>query len=380
MRNLMRGVARLLLHLLGSDERGVVGVLVALLLGGGVLTGLGALVIDVGQLYQNRAELQNGADAAALAVAKSCATGTCTPTLATQYANENASELTGNTAAVGVVCGSGTLGACPVSSGSLDCPAAPAAGQQGYVDVHTSTKLANGTTILPASFAKTLLGNSSYTGTTVQACSQAAWGGVPSNMLSTAFTISACEWDKATTSGTVYAQPPPSTPSTTLDRQIKLRNSGAGGGGCTNYPSPADAVSKYGWITETGGCTLQIAGPTYSVLNATPSPNCNTPLFDDAQNAQNHAVGSWIYVPVYTSVTGTSPNFVYNLKGIAGFVVTGYNIPGGSNNFYSDWLKSSNNCSGGTYCINGYFVQALLPVSGAFGAANLGLGMIKVTG
>ena len=383
MRNLMRGVARPLLHLLGRDQRGVVGVLVALLLGGGVLTGLGALVIDVGQLYQNRAELQNGADAAALAVAKSCATGTCTPALAAQYANENASALTGNTAAVGIVCGSGSvlLVACGASTGALDCPAAPAVGQVGYVDVHTSTKLANNSTILPASFAKTLLGNSGYTGTTVQACSQTAWGGAPSNALSTAFTISACEWDKATSSGTVYAQPPPATPSTTLDRQIKLRSSGAGGGGCTNYPSPADAISKYGWVSETGGCTLQIAGPTYSVLNATPSPNCNTPLWDDAQNAQNHALGSWIYVPVYTKVTGTSPNFVYTLLGIAGFVVTGYNIPGSSFNHYTDWLKGSSfDCTGGTYCINGYFVQDILLTSGTFGPANLGLYMTTLTG
>ena len=53
-----------------------------MLIAGGVLFGMGALVIDVGQLYQNRAELQNGADAGALAVAKSCAQGTCTPSIA----------------------------------------------------------------------------------------------------------------------------------------------------------------------------------------------------------------------------------------------------------------------------------------------------------
>src|ERR1039457_1222087 len=82
MRNLILGLARPVLRLLGRDERGAVGVLVAMMLGAGVLTGMGALVIDVGQLYQERAELQNGADAAALAVAESCATGTCTPSIA----------------------------------------------------------------------------------------------------------------------------------------------------------------------------------------------------------------------------------------------------------------------------------------------------------
>src|ERR1035438_6105259 len=159
MRNLIRGLARSL-RLLGRDERGAIGVLVAVLLGAGVLTGMGALVVDVGQLYQERAELQNGADAAALAVAKSCATGTCAPTLSAQYANEHASALTGHTAA-SVVCGSGTLGICPTFTGALDdCPVGPPSGVAGYVDVRTSTKLSGGSTLLPPVFAKTLLGNS----------------------------------------------------------------------------------------------------------------------------------------------------------------------------------------------------------------------------
>ena len=77
MRDLMASRARPILRLLRRDERGAIGVLVAIFIGAGVLTGMGALVIDVGQLYQERAELQNGADAAALGVAKSCALGTC---------------------------------------------------------------------------------------------------------------------------------------------------------------------------------------------------------------------------------------------------------------------------------------------------------------
>jgi len=64
MRDLMAPLIRLVRLRLRQDERGVIGVLVAVLIGGGVLTGMGALVVDLGQLYQERAELQNGADAA----------------------------------------------------------------------------------------------------------------------------------------------------------------------------------------------------------------------------------------------------------------------------------------------------------------------------
>ena len=71
-----------------------------------VLLGMGALVIDVGQLYAERRELQNGADAAALAVAQDCAGGDCLDetTTADTYADDNAHD---GEAGVDEVCGSG---------------------------------------------------------------------------------------------------------------------------------------------------------------------------------------------------------------------------------------------------------------------------------
>ncbi len=90
-------------------------------------------------------------------------------------------------------------------------------------------------------------------------------------------------------------------------------------------------------------------------MTTTRSPNCNTPLFDDAQNR------SLIYVPVFTKVTGAGVSAVYNLRAVYGFVVTGYNIPGSTFNTYTDWLKSANSCTGANYCIDGYFVQTNVP-------------------
>lgn len=380
MRDLIRGLARPALRLVRRDDRGVVGVAVGLLMGG-VLLGLGAVAIDVGQLYQERAQLQSGADAASIAVAESCVVATCTSSgalsTALTYAGENAAD---GAAGVSQVCGSGALGACPASTGAItDCPAAPTGlpTGAGYVDVHTSTKTAGGATVIAPVFAKDLLANGTYTGTTVQACSQAEWGGAPSDTLSTAFTISACEFDAATTSGTAnFAQPPPYPPNTappvSYDQQLKLRTSA--GTTCGTEPAGSDSSLKFGWVAETGGCTLQITGTTYSFLNSTSSPNCNTPLFDDAQNK------SLIYVPVYTKLTGSGSTALWNLKGIAAFVVTGYNIPGATFNHYTDWLNAAKNCTGTTYCINGYFVRAVYTGSGTPGPANLGLYSINLTG
>ena len=383
MRDLIRGRVRparrrLALKLLRGDERGVVGLVVGMLLGT-VLLGLSALVIDVGQLYEERAQLQSGADAAALAVAKLCIDSTCTPSSALStaqtYANDNASD---GSSGIGTICGSGgTLTACGTSSGAMTaCPSPPASGTN-YVDVNTSTKTSGGATVIAPLFAGELLGNSSYSGTTVQACSQVEWsgsgsgGGSTYSGIFTAFTTPACQWDKQSSAGYIYGSPPSvSLPSSSYD--MKLTLSYGGGTGCSTESSGSDGPGTFGWITETGGCTEDPPlATTYSVHTSTTSADCNTPLYDDAQNK------SLIYIPVYTSVSGSGTSAVYNVKGAAAFVVTGYNVPGtGMFASYSDWLNSANKCTGTTYCIDGYFVAE----SGTLSSSGGGVTSMKITG
>src|SRR5215831_7392512 len=83
--------------------------MVTLLLAGGVLLGFMALVVDVGQIYGEREELQSGADAAAMGVGRACATraSDCATldglsAIAQHYANSNASD---GISYVAVVCG-----------------------------------------------------------------------------------------------------------------------------------------------------------------------------------------------------------------------------------------------------------------------------------
>ena len=72
---------------------------------------------------------------------------------------------------------------------------------------------------------------------------------------------------------------------------------------------------------------------------------------------------------------------MYNLLGVAAFVVTGYNVPGTTFTHYTDWLKSTNQCTGTTYCINGYFVRADFTGGGTIISANAqGLYSINLTG
>jgi Flp pilus assembly protein TadG len=372
MRDLMASLGRLISARLCREERGAIGILVAILIGGGVLTGMGALVIDVGQIYQERADLQDGADAAALGVAKSCALGACNPAVAAQLADANASSLTGDTAAVDVVCGSGGLGTCPSSTGSItSCPAAPPAGTN-FVEVATSTLTASGGTLLPPVFARTLLGNSGYQGTNVQACAQAEWGG-PAAATTDALTISACEWDQATAQGTDFAPAPPyslgALPAVSFDQVLTLDP--GNGAGCGTEAAGADGPGTFGWAADTNGnCSLPVSGPSFSgSADDVMSPACQQVL-ENAQQSQQP-----ILVPVYASFAAAADTYI--LQGFADFVVTGYNLPGFQ---AADWLDPANSCQGTTYCLNGYFVQGLDPTTGSITGPGLGASIIDLTG
>ena len=82
-------------------------------------------------------------------------------------------------------------------------------------------------------------------------------------------------------------------------------------------------------------------------------------------------------IPVYVSVTGTGSSAVYTLKGFAAFVVTGYQLPGSA---AADWLNPANTCPASDECINGYFVQALIPATSPIGGPDLGATEIRLTG
>lgn len=85
-----------------EQERGAAGVLVAVTML--VLIGAGALAVDVGQIYAERAQLQNAADSGALAVVEACYESPCSQddaeTIAGSLANANSNDGESNVAEV----------------------------------------------------------------------------------------------------------------------------------------------------------------------------------------------------------------------------------------------------------------------------------------
>jgi Flp pilus assembly protein TadG len=374
MRDLIAGLARPVLRLLVRDDRGAIGMLVAVLISGGVLLGIGVLVEDTGQLYQNRAELQNGADAAALGVARSCALGTCTPSVATSYADANASKLTGNLAGVDLVCGSGSLGGCPASSGAMtDCPASPTG--LSFVDVHTSTRTPNGT-LLPPVFARTLPGNSNYQGTNVKACAQAEWGPAEqSNSL--AFAVSWCEWNR------LGANP--------FGTEVAIIAHG-NANPCTG-PSGQQLAGGFGWLAGSN-CTASLNLSNPPLITAENKPGKSLPA--GCVTAIKNDLNTVVFLPVFNNYTLTGNNGTFYLVGLVAFYLNGWiNMPSGLPDAYppqypakqqaqafcaAQAVKGSGGGSNDT-CLFGYFTHALVPVGSVIGPGpGFGADVIKLSG
>jgi len=392
------------------DDKGAVAVLVAILLSTALL-GIGAIVVDVGGWYAEKAQLQNGADSAAMAIAQTCAAGACDTSLANDDANVNSNDSASD---VDFVCGTGPGLSC--STRGL-CPTAPSG---NYVNVQTSTRTSSGN-LLPPAFGP---------GQTIHACSQATWGPPASLGSAAALTISACEWLENTNNGTTFAKSPPTPPSffdtlaarkaaginftnandpnkeTVLDdppgpgaavagSETVLTTHSLGKNPCAAGHPGWDEPGKFGWLAKKGDpCTVNIVNGQYDGSPGNAPADCNT-LFNQSRDTQTP-----LFLPVYTSIDPVTGKYI--LDGFAAFVVTGWDInqasvfsPVKAKSVISvaDGVTPANdaNYCGSTYtgsnsdvCIYGYFTQALIKQSdvpgGGTGGNDLGATAPYLTG
>jgi hypothetical protein len=355
-------------------------VTVAILLAGGVLLGFLALVVDLGQIYAERSQLQAGADAAALAIGYACS-GTprsdlgperdhhadCVDysgllDLAQKYADANASDGRSH---VAQICGRmpGVLSDCGAPVGNLtDCLGAPPSG--GYVQVRLSTETSDGQYVLPPTFAQAI----GVGGADVAACARASWSS-PADIPIVAMTMSTCEFDSDTNDGHDFgtAVDPEATDQRLINfwlhaysepcapMQVSQAALLDGGGNTCTLDLPADAT-VHGEITE-------------PVAGALLSPACESAI-DTARTAGLN--GNVVYIPVYDGTQSQfgDGNIQFHLRGLAPFLVTGYQLgpapywPG-----YADHRKPStitgNDACSEPYerCVLGVFTGPLVALS-----------------
>ena len=363
----------------GPSEEGAIAIIAAVLFGLGVLLAMAALTIDVGSIYAERRQLQNGADSAALAVAQDaatlCSTGACVPSSRAQtYANANSGD---GVSAVLEICGAGwsAVPGCTTQStpALTQCPTVPS-GYSTWVRVRTATLTTGGSTLLPSWFAQTLAGNSGYSGTRVFACAQAGLG-APSELLATLpLTLSLCEWNNYTSTGNNFAPPPPYTAGYPLSYEHAIYfHDTTGAAHCNAGPSGADLPGGFGWLaTASSTCAATIDDQSWvsdSTGNSIPNV-CKTVL--------PTLVGSTVFLPVYDNANGlTGANGSYHISGFAAFYLTGYSFPGDR---VSSIASGTRFCTSSQSCVYGWFTKALAPTGGSVGGTPRGASVVQLIG
>lgn len=426
----------------GHQERGAVATIVAVLLGMGVILGFTALSVDVGSIMWERRQLQNGADAAAFALAQSCAENAtaCTTTNVTTrglvsglndtnnysdgqggFEPSHYQESGGLTGVCAHAISWSSLPACDPTTGTLaDCPAVPATLDAAvpYVETHTQTRH-NGTSILPTWISRAIVGGSP--GSTVGACARVAFG-APGGSSSLPLTFSTCEWSWNTSNGTSYyandpvntpavpygydgnsATPQPAWPPLAKEIRIVLQDPPNGSGidpsHCTTF-NGHDVPGGFGYLQNSGCAATIDANDWTQVKPGNSLPSCDltgklgtvqyVPIFNcvvDEPPTDGTLPGDCNDFDTTTSEAAGGSNTWYHIAGWAKFYLSGYKFGGvGGNTEPSVLPGSTQNCPGPNRCLYGWFLDGELhdrPIEGPLGAPgsnNFGSYTIKSAG
>ena len=272
-----------------DGERGAVSVIVAFMLV--VLLGFGAMAVDVAMMYSERAQLRNGADAAALAVAQKCAKNAgdvdCsnTSSLARNLANRSANDGLSNIKSIMLNTATRTVTA---TVGSQEAGHAP-----NQVSLFLARALGFNTT-------------------EVNASSTVVWGSPEKGPTVFPITVSICQ---------VRGQ-------TDVKQLLRLHGTGANPG-CFYGPSGAAVEGGFGGLQQdpnSCGALVDIAlaeGNGDTGNNA--PPHCEDTLNSWAAD-MNAGKDVIILLPIFNKVTGTGTNAVFGLTTFAAFKVAGWKV------------------------------------------------------
>ncbi|TFB48960.1 TadE/TadG family type IV pilus assembly protein [Cryobacterium tagatosivorans] len=263
------------------EDRGATAVMLGIMLV--PLIGSLAIALDVGALYAERAQLQNGADAAALAIAQDCATNdVCTNPggLAASYTNGNANDGAANVLA----------------------PSFPNA---HTVVVSDSTRVAGSNAGAISHPFAALLG---IDNTTVHATATAEWGG-PGSAEVLALALSWCEFQESLAATGQHV--------TIRTDTNKL---------CKHAPSTEVIPGGFGWLDNLSApceatITLNAAGELWL------GSNTGGDITGDCKAKLTALKGKTVLIPIFDLTKGTGANAEYRIYAFAGFTITGWNFP-----------------------------------------------------
>ncbi len=293
-------------------------------------------------MYEERRELQNGADASALAIAEDCllAPVGCTygnaAYTADVYADANAED-----------------GAALVDEMALD-----PIGQSVTVELRTEDT--SGGTVLAPLFGRVL----GFEGASVAAQASAVWGAA-GEMRTLPLVISECEWEDGQPD--VLQEGPP------FDYEQRLFVFHEGNRGITCTPqsnSGFDLPGGFGWLRSDGGdCRANFKAEAW--IPGT-DPGSSPPESCTPAGLESYLIDGPAYLPYYDELSGTGDGGSYRISALGAFWITGYNF-GGQFKYPADDPP----CKGSTRCLAGYFMKATTS-DGNPGGPDRGASIVKL--
>jgi Flp pilus assembly protein TadG len=301
-----------------SDEEGAVAVIVAIVMM--LLVGIAALAIDVGNLYWERRQLQNAADAGALAAAQDLVDGEGDATAyatARQYADANNSR------------GAFVRPASDPDPGFVVEP------NSVTVTARTGAYASEGT--LDSLFAG-VLGFETYA---TLASATASWGTLGSAD-TIPLTFSVCEWNQMT-GGDVDNLP-------TEDRTVYFHSTQTAKDINTcGGPANQDHPGGFGWLSPEGGkCQAYIEDGEVNTDTGNNVPNVCTGAY------LTSLIGKTVAMPIFSKVEMQGSKATYTIVGFAAFEMSGFHLSGNKAYHYP---VDNPPCGGNDRCISGSFVS-----------------------
>ncbi len=307
-------------------EDGIAALIV--LVASAAMIGMMGYVIDLGIIRQEKAELQNGADAAALALAQDCAVGLCTSLTAKAEVYADANGKDGAASVTGVT----------------------VSGSQVKVDTRTET---SGGASLPLQFIKYVGGPATAT---VNATATASWA-APGGATTLPLTISYCEWKNLTGTGATYP-----TSSAWIYFHNPKNNPNQNPPICPGGPAGQNVPGGFGWLDTISNsvCTTSVvAGSNVSSAPGNSPPNLNNSGCLPASFLSPNTVT----MSVFDSASGSGQNGSYHLYGLATFEMFHMKLAGGNNCGNGlGWITcgAPAGCSASQRCIYGRFVRDIV--------------------
>jgi hypothetical protein len=280
-----------------ESQRGAVGVVVALLLV--ALLGFAALALDVGRIYAEKAQLQNGADAAALGVAQICAANSADSRCETM-------------SSVGQM-----LTSANANDGLSELQELVVEKSVGSVTVKTDAhELGRAPNDIPMLFAPAL----GIDSVSVNASAIARWGGPSAGSAPFAIAFSQCEID--------------SRPS--VDGSLKfLRAHGVGSNdkACTSTSSGQELPGGFGWLVQEPKLSCSVSITLASPLEVgDPGSNFKTgceAVLEYWKKQLEKGEPVIAFFPVFDKIVDGQ----YRIEAFAAFDVRGWNFYNGTGKF-----------------------------------------------